>query len=545
MKFGSELLSAAAGGILAHSLQVGSKRFKKGRILSAVDCEYMREQGIERTVLARLEPDDIGEDQAAAAIAAAIAGAAWSEGLSVGAAFTGRANVYASQRGLLQVDTTSIDQFNLSGEAITLATLGPDNIVETRQMLATIKIIPFGVKRAHLQRCLDIVQSSALLRLRPFIRQRIGVVQTLAPGIKDSVLDKTKRVLQQRLAILGAELSAELRCSHEQSALAAALGQLLAAHCELILVVGASAIVDRRDVIPAAIQQAGGRIEHYGMPVDPGNLLLLGYRGEVPVLGLPGCARSPKPNGVDPVLARLCAGLEVCATDIMRMGVGGLLKELPSRPQPRSSDQLAEQDRVPARAPRIAGLLLAAGQSRRMGDTNKLLLDIKGQTLIRRVAAALDAAAVCGIWVVTGHEAERVEQALQGMTVHFVPNQAYAAGLSTSLQAGLRALPADIDGVLICLGDMPDISQPLIDKLIAAFDPVEGRAICVPTYQGKRGNPVLWSRRFIPEMLELAGDAGAKHLLGEHSDLVCELETEDRAILLDLDSPAEVAAYQA
>ena len=537
MKFGPESLSSAAGGILAHSLRVNNKRFKKGRVLSAVDCEFLQQQGLERIVLARLEPDDIAEDQAAHALATALQ----RDGSMIGAAFTGRANLYAEQAGLLQINTDAVDRLNQVHEDITLATLAPFSTVAPKQMIATVKIIPFGVNRNHLQQCLDIARSLSVIQVLPFSRRRIGVVQTLLPGLQDALLDKTIRVLRQRLASLGAELSAELRCSHEQSALAMAINQLLANHCELILVVGASAIVDRRDVIPAAIQQAGGRIEHYGMPVDPGNLLLLGYRNEVPILGLPGSARSPRQSGYDLVLSRLCAGMTVNARDIMCMGAGGLLKELPTRPQPRAG----KGDAAPARtAPRIAGLLLAAGQSRRMGAVNKLLLDIDGQAMIRRIATEIGAASVCGVWAVTGHEAEQVAPVLQDLGVHIVTNTAYAEGLSTSLRAGLAALPDDIDGVVVCLGDMPEISKALINRLIAAFDPLEGRAICVPTCQGKRGNPVLWSKRFIPEMLELAGDSGAKHLLGEHSELVYEVETENQAVLLDLDSPAEVAAYK-
>jgi molybdenum cofactor cytidylyltransferase len=114
---------------------------------------------------------------------------------------------------------------------------------------------------------------------------------------------------------------------------------------------------------------------------------------------------------------------------------------------------------------------------------------------------------------------------------------------STSLQIGIAALPANIDGALVCLGDMPLVTAAVLDRLIAAFSPLEGRAICVPTWNGKRGNPVLWDRRFFAAMADLAGDVGAKHLIGEHADLVCESYVHD-AVLTDIDTPEALAAFR-
>ncbi|MFP5469794.1 MAG: NTP transferase domain-containing protein, partial [Alphaproteobacteria bacterium] len=249
--------------------------------------------------------------------------------------------------------------------------------------------------------------------------------------------------------------------------------------------------------------------------------------------------RSPKLNGFDWVLQRLMADVPVTPTDIMRMGAGGLLKEIPTRPQPRAG-------RAPhiRKAPRIAALVLAAGRSSRMGQENKLLIRIDGQHMIARVAGEIVAAGLDPCIVVTGHEAEAVRAALSDKKVSFTHNPDYGHGLSGSLRAGLGALPQDVDGVLICLGDMPDVRAAHLQKLIAAFDPVEGRAICVPTYQGKRGNPVLFGAQFFAEMMAVAGDTGAKHLIGEHSDQVCEVAMDDAAILLDLDTPQAMSEYQ-
>jgi molybdenum cofactor cytidylyltransferase len=176
-----------------------------------------------------------------------------------------------------------------------------------------------------------------------------------------------------------------------------------------------------------------------------------------------------------------------------------------------------------------------------MGAANKLLAEVDGSTMVTHAVDAALASHAAPVLVVTGHEAERVRSALAGRAVAFAHNPDYAAGMSGSLKRGLAALPPDIDGVLICLADMPRIGPAVLNRLIAAFNPVEGRAICVPVWNGKRGNPVLWARRFLPEMAELEGDVGARHLIGLHADQVCEVSMPDDAVLTDIDTPEALA----
>jgi molybdenum cofactor cytidylyltransferase len=270
--------------------------------------------------------------------------------------------------------------------------------------------------------------------------------------------------------------------------------------------------------------------------------LLLAHKGETIVLGLPGCARSPKMNGIDWVLERIFVDIEVTREDIMRMGTGGLLKEMTSRPAPREADA-PETEMAAARAPKIGAVVLAAGRSRRMGKVNKLLAEIDGKPMVVHAVEAAIASTADPVVVVLGHEAHKVRDILSGYSVTFVENQDYAAGLSSSLKRGLEGLPADVDGAVVCLGDMPAISPAQIDKLISAYDPVEGRAICVPTFNGKRGNPVLWDRRYFKEMERVSGDVGARHLIGENEEFVCEVAIPTDSVLVDLDTPEALAAY--
>ncbi len=536
MEFGPIALEQAEGAYLAHSVSLGKTRFKKGRRLSEEDLAALAAGGHSEVIAARLSPDEVHEDEAAATVAQALAG----PGLSVTAAFTGRCNLLVGIRGLLSIDCARIDRLNALDEALTVATLSAYEVVEPRQMAATIKIIPFALSRAVMGDALAIAAEAPLLSVAPLGVKRVGLVQTTLPGLKPSILDKTREVTNQRLAALDCPPVRELRCPHEQAAVTQAIRQL--DDCDIVLISGASAIVDRRDVVPAAIEEAGGTLRYFGMPVDPGNLILLASKDERPVLGLPGCARSPKLNGFDWVLERLAADIAVGPEDIQAMGVGGLLKDTAHRPLPRSA--AVEPPAGTQRAPRVAALVLAAGQAKRMGR-NKLVERVAGKPLVRHAVEAALASEAEPVILVTGHQREAVEEALEGLDLLSVHNRNFAAGLSTSLKRGLASLPDGIDAAVVLLGDMPRIGPQVIDRLIASFNPLEGRAICLPTYAGKRGNPVLLGRQFFAEAQTIEGDQGARELLREYAELVCEVPVEEASVLLDVDTPEALAALQA
>jgi molybdenum cofactor cytidylyltransferase len=527
MIFADLPVEQCVGAVLAHALRDGEIAFKKGRILTAADIEVLHKAGKRSVTVAQLEADDMGEDAAAAALGALLT----AEGLRVEAPFTGRVNIYARARGLLRVDTAQVDAINEVDEAVTVATLADYAPIESDQMVATVKIIPFAVKKSLLDACIAIARERAVLSFHPFRPRKVTLIQTALAATKPALLDKTVTVTNRRLAAMGSSDATDLRAPHEPAALSAVIKDAVKDGAGIVLVMGGSAIIDRRDVIPAAIEQSGGKVLQFGMPVDPGNLILLGEVAGKPVVGLPGCARTPKLNGFDWVLQRLMADIPVTARDLRRMGAGGLLNEIPARGQPRDSRPPPE-----ARRPRVAGIVMAAGRSSRMG-ANKLLMDDAGKPIVTRVVEQAMAADLAEIIAVTGHQEPEVRAALAGLPVRFVPCPDYADGMSASLRCGLKALPSDIDAALILLGDMPRVGSRLLRRMIAAFNPIEGRAIIVPAFQGKRGNPVLWDRRFFSEMTALAGDVGARHLIGEHTELVTEIEAEDAGIFLDIDTP--------
>lgn len=529
MKFGPIAIENAEGAILAHATHAGEKRFRKAHRLTAEDLKDLAEAGVREVIAARLEPDDLDEDEAARRIAAACRAA----NVEARPPSTGRVNIHATEAGVFLVDRKIVDAVNGIDPAITLATLNPYAPVEAGQMVATVKIIPFAVAENLVAQAENACRAGDIFFVRPFAPRRVGLIQTTLPGVKASVLDKTARITEARLARSASRIAGELRPPHEAEAVARAIRAQFE-DSDILLVFGASAVCDEDDVVPAGIRLAGGDVARVGMPVDPGNLLVLGSLNGKPVLGVPGCARSPKLNGFDWVLDRLLAGMEVRPEDIAGMGVGGLLMEIPTRPQPR------EARPAPAQA-KVWTVLLAAGQSRRMGSANKLLADFGGKPLVRCMAERILKSKAAGSVAVLGHEAEAVRDALSGLEIKTAENLDYATGLASSLKAGIRALPPDAAGALVALSDMPGVKTADLDRLIDAFIAAGGKAIVRATHNGKRGNPVILPRALFAEVERLEGDTGARQIVESAPLEVIDVELGEAASL-DVDTPDALRA---
>ena len=529
MIFGPTALAEADGAVLAHTHRLPGRVLKKGSVLDADALAALRAAGMDPVIAARLQPGDVGEDAAARRIAAALLG----PGLSATRAATGRVNLLAGAAGMLRADRARIDALNAVDEAVTVATLPDATPVAAGEMVATIKIIPFALPGAVLARA-EAACGEGAMAVLGWQPRRVGLVLTTLPGLKQSVITGTIAATQGRIDSIGCTLMPALQCPHRTEPIAAALRSLLEDGADLLLVAGASAVVDRRDVGPAGIVAAGGEILHFGMPVDPGNLICLGQIGGVPALVLPGCARSPKPNGIDLVLQRLAAGLPVTGATVTGMGVGGLLKDVTARPLPRARATGGATGRS------VAAVVLAAGQSSRMAPRHKLLVtDQAGRTMVAQVVDAVLASRARPVLVVTGHRADEVRAALAGRPVRFVTAEDHAAGLSASLRAGLAAVPASAAGALVVLADMPLVTAATMDRLLDSYDPDEGRTIVVPSHDGQLGNPVLWDRRYFGPIMALTGDVGARSLLRRHADAVTELAADD-TVLRDFDTVASL-----
>ncbi|MDD7970455.1 molybdopterin-binding protein [Roseinatronobacter alkalisoli] len=328
MKFGPIPVALAEGAILAHSIGLETGRLRKGTRLGFDDIRNLRAAGLEIVTVARLDADDLHEDDAALAVARALLPDPARAGLALKPVGTGRVNIVAQGPGVLRVDGARINALNAVDPVITVATLRDFMRLDPGSMVATVKIIAYGVARAAVAAASDAGQGG--LCLLPPVLRRASLIQTwVDPGMDGR---KGQQVTSARLERLGVRLTDTVMVAHQIAPLAQALSQ---ASGDIVLILTGSATSDLHDTAPEALRHAGGQVVHFGMPVDPGNLLFLGQLGGRPVIGLPGCAKSPALNGADWVLERVVCGLDVTAADIMGMGVGGLLKEIPTRPRPR------------------------------------------------------------------------------------------------------------------------------------------------------------------------------------------------------------------
>lgn len=331
MRFGPLPLDQAEGAILAHSLHLESGKIAKGTALSADDLRDLAAAGLSEVIVARLEDGDLHEDAAAQALARAIVPDEAAQGLRISGAGAGRVNLYAKTCGVVQLDRARLEAVNAVDPMISIATVPEYHRVDEGGMIATIKIIAYGVPEVDLKQAAS--GAAGALRVLPPVFRTATLIETRVS--KEIPSEKGRAAMAGRLHRMGMELTDRVVVPHREAELAEAIA---AAPGEVILILTGSATSDPLDVAPQALRRAEGEVTRFGMPVDPGNLLFLGrYRGK-PVIGLPGCARSPALNGADWVLERVICGVDVTSTDIAAMGVGGLLKEIPTRPMPRRSE---------------------------------------------------------------------------------------------------------------------------------------------------------------------------------------------------------------
>lgn len=539
MKFGRFPLAECEGAILAHSVRAGKTLIPKGRALGKDDLRRLKEAGVADVMTAFLEKGDVDENVAASRIAAAIVG----RGLEARPAATGRVNIHARRLSILEINEQAIDSLNSQIGEIGIATLALHSVVKPGQLVATIKVIPFAVP-GKLIRDLERMagpkeKPDKAISARPIEPHRAGLIQTELPGTPKKLLKKTERATSQRLEKLGSSLERNALVPHHEDDLAEVIVSFQEDGLSPILIMGASATLDGRDVVPEAIRRAGGEIVRFGMPVDPGNLLVLGRLHGTPIIGMPGCARSPAENGFDWVLEMVLAGLGPQTDDLSEFGVGGLLKETPGRPQPREGGPAPGRSDRP---PKVAAIVLAAGQSKRMKGANKLLAPAPDKPLIACTLDALAATAIEQIVVVLGHDADAVKKAVNQAEASFVVNDKFEQGMGTSIAAGIRGLGDNIDAVLIVLGDMPRISPIVIAALLEALDPATGVTIAAPVFEGKRGNPVLLSREHFMALAGLTGDEGARELIVTAGDAVALVPVDDPGVLFDIDTKAALDA---
>lgn len=335
MKFGTLPLDQTLGKILAHQCadSNGRKLLNKGHVITQADIARLHEHHLQSLLVVTLEDDDVDENEAAQRIGAVVSG----EHVRMTAPGVGRANVMAQQAGVLRVNVSVLERLNNIDEGITIATLQTHSLVQVKQLVCLVKIIPYALSAARIEDVEAIArENQPVISVRPLQTCSVGMIVTGPDAQRDTLIAEFVPSVRTRVENLGSQLDEVLYVPHEETAIAEALAALHHAGRSLILIAGISATIDRHDVIPMALERARGRVAHFGIPVDPGSLLMLGYIGSTAVVGAPGCVKSLKRNVIDLILPRLLAGERLTRADLVAMGHGGLLEDIPDRPMPRS-----------------------------------------------------------------------------------------------------------------------------------------------------------------------------------------------------------------
>ncbi|MFQ6016393.1 MAG: molybdopterin-binding protein [Anaerolineae bacterium] len=323
MKLRTVSLEEAEGKILCHNIArpAGGKALKKGQIIGQEEIAALKKLGRETVLVVELERGDVPEDEAAARLGQAVA----STGVQPGRPTAGKVTLLATHHGLLKVNVTALTQLN-EIEGLAVATLHHNSLVEAKGRVATVKVIPFALPESALQQALSLCcGGQGLIRVTPLKKRRVGLILTGSPQAEERIVQTFEPAIVGRVADLGSEVTRVLYVGQDEGEIATALKGLVGTGVELIILAGETSVMARRDVTPRGIELAGGRIEEYGAPVDPGHLFLLAYLDEIPIIGAPGCTRSRKENVVDVVLPRLLAEERLRRQDIIALGHGGLL----------------------------------------------------------------------------------------------------------------------------------------------------------------------------------------------------------------------------
>ncbi len=310
------------GAVLGYAIVYSNGVAKKGQIIDTGLINNLQNDGIRTVYAGRIGETDITENSAADQLSEIIAG----HGTLFSSANTGRANIFSDKNGIALLSETGLIKFNHLDETLTIATCNPFKKVVVGERLATLKVIPFAVDQKIFEEAKSICeQKTPLIKFAPFQEKYLGLILTKNPWTKKSLIQKGEEIIENKLRELGSHLARTIVCSHDEKSIAKAISALHQNKLSPILILGSSAIADRSDAIPNGVRLAGGEVRHLGMPVEPGNLLMLAAHNKTPLIGIPTCARSPKLNGFDWVLERLLAGIDVTPLDIMNMGIGGLL----------------------------------------------------------------------------------------------------------------------------------------------------------------------------------------------------------------------------
>ena len=330
MFFGEVKTESSLGGILSSSIEIYKDKNKikisKGTVINKILVDLLLLNNVENVKCAKLDDDEVDENTTVHKISKNII-TLKNSNIKIQEPKNGRCNLISSVDGMIVFQPNQLFSINSVTNDIGIASLKAFSKVKKNQVVASIKAIPFGIKQKHIQNIINISQNC--LKILPFQKKNIHLIQTTNQNTRTKILEKTLEITKDRLSSCGIDKIVEKKCSHEIKSISLQLKKSINEKADIILIFGTSAICDINDVIPQSIKNINGRILRLGMPVEPGNLILLADieipKKHISVIGMPGCARSKKENGVDWILWRKLCDLNISSEDINHMGNGGLL----------------------------------------------------------------------------------------------------------------------------------------------------------------------------------------------------------------------------
>ena len=524
------------GSVIAQTYHLPGKTISKGTVVTSEIVDYFKEGDVQNILCAVPDKGDIHEDEAANIISNAID----RSHIYIESASTGRVNFKSRSLCLVRYKRDLIKKVNLVDESIAFSIVEHNQLLAKNDLIATLKIIPFFTKKKYVDQVISILANNELFKTHSLNKKEVSLIQTTFEWQKKSMFKATSTVTRNRLEALDCSLNEEKLIRHDYKVLCSEIRSSIKSGIDILLISGASAITDRSDYIPKAILSEGGEIIQYGLAVDPGNLLLVGKIDNTTIIGMPGCARSPKLNGFDWVLQLLMADIPVVKEELADMGAGGLLMEIASRPLPRA---LAKS--VNKREKKIMGVILAAGNSTRMGKDNKLLKNIDGAPLIRNIALEITKSDLDSCSIVLGYQSDKVADVIKDLNINLILNPLWKEGQASSLKAALNSLTSSYSDLLIMLGDLPGIKSDHINRIIEEHLSSENRRskITIPSFKGEKGNPVIWGRSFFHDLSNLEGDMGGRALFGLHPAAINLIEMDDPSVLTDTDTPEDFESF--
>lgn len=540
MKYGEYPVYDALGVELTHPVKCQDKTLKKGHVLTSSDIGRLKYAGIKTVVGARFSSNDIHPETAADILLKTMVGDYLRYTLPDE---SGYCEIFADVDGVFAFDPDRLKRLNAHCEDFSVITVQPCLPVYKGQLVANLRLFSPAVDADVLNQAVTKISGTgALFKIAPYAFCKIGYVRTVAAGTTPEPIDAD--ALEKRFAAYGFSIVHSAMCAHDSESVEKAVRDALDARAEIVLVESPFPPLNREDTVPKAFKESAADIDRLGWCLDTGVPLVLGHKGDARLLGF--CADDADQYALD-VLLRFLATRSLPAVDTLPMfAMNGIsLLRMTKKITPEQMENSVAVGAV-SDSEKIAVVILAAGASRRMIGSNKLLEPLNGLPMIEHVVRSALLSEADYVVAVTGHDAAFVERRLEKYDVKIVRNPDYVSGVLGSIRLGLAVLPPDIAGAVILPADMPAFTEEYINRLIDAFDAKSKRPpVVLPTFDGTRRNPVLWPRDLFKVAKPVPEDAHWTPALIEHTDYIREIPLKDDLPLTDINTHGDLSNYKA